>query len=568
MEIELKKDEFISKQTQLADFFNKIDKAFELKEVPEDMSMVMTISSPEEIDVEVIKVENTGDYLNLQDTISNLPLESIVFPFFTQAKKRRVNFNYQFKDLGMDMEVSLPSGLKEGKLIKQPGSFEKEIFELIISMYQKVYEETDRYPKYVFLTPKDFIENFLENKMTNKYYVKVEDALRNLQYTDYQFTTKNHKKAGNFIFTDKRFSLISYQKGKMDKKVFYKIELGRNFLDKLKKKRYIKFKSHSMREISKKDEVALRIYKYISTKRFKSNDGEDRLETLCGIIPLKMIIIQNKKLKSGEIKKYTVSKLSQALKRVKKAFEILIELNYIKSYEVVERKEDKSWNIYYIFNNEKVGHVSSLLPHTVAPKNKKMITLNGNKNIKKTNKIKDVDYIENMEMEKSIEIVKRYNIYFSKAYNEKVRKKLYSLKQEEALLVLEKIKVGLNKEITHSMVKYINAMLSEVKKEVIDMKEKTKSEIESKRIEKIETGVIKTEEYIEKKKIDQEEKVREAIKNLFNMLDEEKQEKIYEKAKQIYIKEKEIEKWTNSYKRVFDSEYIKYIYIQKAMELV
>ena len=57
----------------------------------------------------------------------------------------------------------------------------------------------------------DFIVNFLGNKMNRAYYAKVEQALKNLKSTIYQFEISNHTKFGKNKFEDRSFQLLNYQ---------------------------------------------------------------------------------------------------------------------------------------------------------------------------------------------------------------------------------------------------------------------------------------------------------------------------------------------------------------------
>jgi len=61
----------------------------------------------------------------------------------------------------------------------------------------------------------DFIVNFLGNKMNRAYYAKVEQALKNLKNTIYQFEISNHTKFGKNKFEDSSFQLLNYQKLKV-----------------------------------------------------------------------------------------------------------------------------------------------------------------------------------------------------------------------------------------------------------------------------------------------------------------------------------------------------------------
>ena len=554
----MKKELFESRETELVTKIKEMDKNFEILEEIERTGIEITSSIPQIIEKEVIKIENTGDYIHLQNRIANIPLEYIVYPFFTQSKKRRINLEYKFIDLGTEMNVRLPSGPIEGVNVKLPSTFEKEIYESIISMYQQAFEETGEYPEYIFLTPKDFIENYLNNKMNYNYYKRIEDALRNLKYTDYDFTRKNKRNSGNFTFEEKRFSLIDYEKGKVGRKIAYKIELDKNLLKKLKDKRYIKFRAEGIREISKKDEVALRIYEYISTIRYSKIKDIVRLETLCAVIPLKMIKKNKQKLKSGKIKEYITSNLSEPLKRVKKAFDILVELEYIESYKVVPRIENKSWNIEYVFSEKNICHTSSFLPHTTRKTSRKLFDLEEvNEESLKTNLEEKKKKINPVLLEK-IENLKRYNIYFSKAYTKVAEKTLMELDLEVALAVLEKIKKGLKKNISSSLRLYIEKVTKEVKIELENKPLEVEIIKESEKNEKIEIDKDKDkDEFYLKREL-------ELIQKMYSNFAEEKKEEIEKKALKLYLKDLNIEKLNPIQKKIFNGT-VKLSYIKKVL---
>ena len=76
--------------------------------------------------------------------------------------------------------------------------------------------------------------------MNRNYYSKVEQSLKNLKNTEYQFVVSNHSKLGKYKFEDEEFKLLTYKKLKIGKKVFYRVTLNNNIRQKIKDKRYIK----------------------------------------------------------------------------------------------------------------------------------------------------------------------------------------------------------------------------------------------------------------------------------------------------------------------------------------
>ena len=315
-----------------------------------------------DIEVREVVIKETGNFLNLKDNIINIPVEMIVFPFFTpQKQNKRVNFQYSFEDLGVTMSCTLIAKDSKDKVF-QPSIFEEKIYTYLISMYElkKDINDTDDYIEFEI---SDFIVNFLGNKMNRTYYTKVEQALKNLKNTEYQFVVSNHTKLGNYKFEDEEFKLLTYQKLEKGRKKYYRVTLNKNIRQKIKDKRYIKYNSRSLLEILTKDPIAGRIYKYISKIRYDKDKDRINLRTLAAIIPLKTEQITERHNKNGEVKQYVLCRLKQVLKRVEKAFDMLVELGYILNYSSSYVKTEDTYYLDYIFNREKDGdcHVSTYI---------------------------------------------------------------------------------------------------------------------------------------------------------------------------------------------------------------
>ena len=63
--------------------------------------MEMEQNEVPEIEIKEMIIKETGNFLNLKENIINIPIEMIVFPFFTpQKQNKRINFKYSFEDLG------------------------------------------------------------------------------------------------------------------------------------------------------------------------------------------------------------------------------------------------------------------------------------------------------------------------------------------------------------------------------------------------------------------------------------------------------------------------------------
>lgn len=433
------------------------------------------------IEVKEVVIKETGNFLNLKDNIINIPVEMIVFPFFTpQKQNKRVNFQYSFEDLGVTMSCTLIAKDSEDKVF-QPSIFEEKIYTYLISMYElkKEINDTDDYIEFEI---SDFIVNFLGNKMNRTYYTKVEQALKNLKNTEYQFVVSNHTKLGNYKFEDEEFKLLTYQKLEKGRKKFYRVTLNKNIRQKIKDKRYIKYNSRSLLEILTKDPIAGRIYKYISKIRYDKEKDRINLRTLAAVIPLKTEQVTERANKNGEVKQYVLCRLKQVLKRVEKAFDVLVELEYILNYKAEYVKSEDTYYLEYIFNKDKDGdcHVSSYIENKtekvgigyqrrkdiedaeiIEVSEVKSESILKEKVTKKVSKKKD-------EIEFSEEILERIkkakrNIYVLKAWDKRTDTKIKKIYREdgeertkEILNILYK---NLTTNVKTTLVQYINGII-------------------------------------------------------------------------------------------------------------
>ena len=114
----------------------------------EDIKKVeIKLNQVPDIEVKEVVIKETGNFLNLKDNIINIPVEMIVFPFFTpQKQNKRVNFQYSFEDLGVTMSCTLIAKDNNDKVF-QPSIFEEKIYTYLISMYElkKELNNTDDY---------------------------------------------------------------------------------------------------------------------------------------------------------------------------------------------------------------------------------------------------------------------------------------------------------------------------------------------------------------------------------------------------------------------------------------
>ena len=473
------------------------------------------ISELPEIEVREVVIKETGNFLDLKENIINIPIEMIVFPFFTpQKQNKKINFKYSFEDLGVTMYCTLVAKNSEDK-VYQPSIFEEKIYTYLISLYElkKEVNDTDEYIKFEI---SDFIVNFLGNKMNRNYYTKVAQALKNLKSTEYQFEVSNHSKLGNYQFEDEEFKLLTYQKLKVGTKVYYKVTLNKNIRNKIKDKRYIKYNSKALIEIMEKDPIAARIYKYISKIRYSKQEDSINIRTLAAIIPLKMEQETERINKIGEKRIYILSRVKQVLKRIEKAFLLLEELGYVEYFNSEFIAEEDSYYINYRFNQDKDGtcHISSYLngkenqigykgkwdavnAAKKAKKEKSFITKQKIKDKLKEIKIKNNDEIieanivsEKEDINKTNEInlsedvrerlkdfseelqskmIKcKRNIFVSKSWNKRVDNKLKKIIREDgeevAIDILNLLYKRLNSEIKSTLVQYINGILRNLRK--------------------------------------------------------------------------------------------------------
>ena len=417
-----------------------------------------------DIEVQEIYIRETGNYLNLQENFINVPIEMISFPFFTpQKQNKRVNFKYTFEDLGVTMYSTLVPKSKKDKVF-QPSILEEKIYTFLITMYQEeLSKKKDNNDEEVAIEFEisDFIVKFLGNKMNRTYYSKVEQALKNLKNTIYQFEISNHTKFGRNKFEDSSFQLLNYQKLKNGKKIYYRVLLNKNIVNKIKSKRYIKYNTKNLLEIMIKDPIASRIYKYISMIRFEKNSDKINVRTLAAIIPLKIEQRVERKVKSGT-KEYYLNRMKPVLLRILKAFEILLNLNYLTSFEEKYVKEEGTYYISYVFNKERDGdcHMSEFVKKKKEKKIVKEI-IDGVEEIIDVNA--DIEYQDNVEY-----LIKKAkeNPKISEKWNKWVENKINKISEgygDEILKRILTILIHLDKNIEKSLPSYIDGILKNLR---------------------------------------------------------------------------------------------------------
>lgn len=523
-----------------------------LSKIDKNVNTISKSSKPRKLKVKTYELKDTGQIHFTKDEHYKIPLEFILLPFFTRSKERLINLEYKFVELGLEMYSTLPSRDIEGSTIKQPSSLEEKLLEFIITQYhEQINNNIDE--KFITFELKDFIENYLQNKMSTAYYTFISEALKNLKHTIYSFSIRNKNKCGNFGFESENFSLIDYEKITKNKKVYYRIKLHENIKLKVKQKRFIILKKEARNEIDKKDSIALRIYQYLSMIRFGKNSGEVRLELLAAIIPLSTVKFEKVKkngefvkLKDGSFKYYKKIKRKAVKKRIENAFKVLVDLKYIKEFETIERVEDKSFNFSYIFG-EKEGLISSYLK-----KNKRNLLEN-----------KEEEIVNNSTLnflKETIDYTKR-NIYFSKKWNghgyNRIMKMVKEEGQEWTINVLNWIYKNLKNEIKQKSLSGYLTWASNFLKENTNEMEKTKN---------IKSSIIKNNDIIDAE-IVEEEKVNDIFKEVeekYKNLSSDKKNQVEKQAYSQFLKESDI-KDNKTSKRIFTGN-IKIKYILKYMK--
>lgn len=511
-----------------------------------------------DIEVREVIIKETGNFLNLKDNVINIPVEMIVFPFFTpQKQNKRVNFQYSFEDLGVTMYCTLVAKDSRDKVF-QPSIFEEKIYTYLISTYE-AKKDLDDEDEYIEFEISDFIVHFLGNKMNRTYYTKVEQALKNLKNTEYQFIVSNHTKLGKYKFEDEEFKLLTYQKLKKGKKIYYRVTLNKNIRKKISDKRYIKYNSKALMEILAKDPIAGRIYKYISKIRYEKQEDRINLRTIAAIIPLKTEQTTERVNKNGDTKTYVLCRMKQVLKRVEKAYDVLVELGYVEYYKSYQDKSEDTYYIIYKFNSKKDGecHVSSFIENSKSnktkeityskekeryveksnfnsddieeaeiveiidekPKKEEKLKIESKKEVKKEvvkKSEKNNEFIYPDEVIKYIQKAKK-NIYVSRSWDKRTDTKIKKIFIEEGeIILIEVLKIiykNLNSNIKTTLVQYINGVLKNILSQESDV---------SKQNLTLFNNIVKEKGLISKKKINQARRTvkKPVINSLKELIDE------------------------------------------------
>lgn len=517
----------------------ELSKIKELLELGDDGDFSIDISS---ISKRKLKTKTVSIFMEsgLYKDMVNRPFIFILLPFFSPQRQRDLNLIYEIENAGIKFTSSLSNDPLEEYTNKQPGEFEKNVLDFIMWKFQNEIEKEEEEKVYqVNFNVADVID-YLGLNYHSSYYKKVEEALYNLQETTYRVRIKNQKRAGNIIreVYEKPLNLIRYKKirernengGK--EKVSYIVELDSRIIDELKIKHYSIFDKELLTDLRKKNKMSERIFQFISMKRFTSTSGIFRIETLASIIPLNLYAVIRKQTKDGEEKEYKVSKKKSVLKKLRKAFDDLVELGYLSNYEVVELKEEKTYKIKYEFNPEKDNtlHRSSYLGH--------------NMSIEETRKVEDKEEVEIIDENMQDDL----DFLISKW------KKQFLLSKED----VHDIKI-IVEDLIGEFGK--NKVLEELGKYTID----DIMNLEGKLREHFDNDIHEEAEVVE---VEIPENELEVFRNLYDSFSLEKREEIEERAFEIYQEDLIDEDKDYIDTENFEKESIKLLYIRKAIKEV
>ncbi len=517
----------------------ELSKIKELLELGEEGDFSIDISS---IGKRKLKTKTVSIFMEsgLYKDLVNRPFIFILLPFFSPQRQRDLNLIYEIENAGIKFTSSLSNDPLEEYTNKQPGEFEKNVLDFIMWKFQNEIEKEEEKIYQVNFNVADVID-YLGLNYHSSYYKKVEEALYNLQETTYRVRIKNQKRAGNIIreVYEKPLNLIRYKKireknqngGK--EKVSYIVELDSRIIDELKIKHYSIFDKELLTDLRKKNKMSERIFQFISMKRFTSTYGIFRIETLASIIPLNIYATIRKKSKLGEEKEYRVSKKKSVLKKLKKAFDDLLELGYLSNYEVLELKEEKSYKIKYEFNLEKDNtlHRSSYLGYNIGLEEKKIFE----------------------EKKEEIEIIDD------------------AMKCDLDILITKWTKQFLlSKEDVHDIKVIVEDLISEFGKNKVleELNKYTTDDIMNLEGKLREYFVNKTHEEAEVIEIEIPENELEVFRNLYESFSMEKRKEIEEKALKIYKEEIGQNKINIFDINNYEKENIKLLYIRKAIKEV
>ncbi len=548
----------------------------------------VTTWKPQEIETQIVQasMKETDFRENL-----NKPFLFIIFPFFAPKKKRNINIIYAYDDIGLEFlaEIKGKNHL-ENLNNQQPSDFERNVFEFILHKFQMissklsnemkaiVKEQLEKEEIFEFNSKKarirrkeimlDLIkEKNLENKKIEfsiseiiaylnlknspKYYKRIEEALYNLQSTTYSFKIRNKRKVKGIVRQEiysEPLNLIKYYKLREKSengrwRVFYQVTLSRNIFEELIIKSYSIFDKDNLLKIRKENQPSEKLYQYICMKRY-NNEYEFSIETISTIAGFSLMGTINKKMKDGTIKKFKVRQVSKIKKKLEFAYQKLVEMGYLQSFDVIE-KEGKKFTFKHIFNDqEALCHKTDFINVIPSPDELE----------------KDEILIEANEdsFEKGLKKIRK-NIYFEKKYNERIKKlllKIYNNNGEKIYKDLtNKIYSGLNSDIKRSLSSYISTVLKEIKTNLETGKEDLKNSMvkENPREYKRINQKIQSKPVLESKTEQIKKEAENIYINMYNALPELAKEEVKKVAYSLFVKELKVEKVTEIHNKIYNS---------------
>ncbi len=535
-----------------------------------DFSVNIRASKPKKIPTKTVSLYLED--MEIRDTI-NQPFLFIILPFFTSKRQRNVNLVYEIANAGIKFGASLSTDDFEGIKNQQPSDFEKNVFYFILYKFQELLMDKEIDSRNTIVFNIEEVIDYLGLKFSMKYYRKMEETLYNLQATTYKIVIRNRKKAGNIIreVYKEPLNLIKYEKIKERNvetnkmKVYYRVRLDERIIDELRRKHYSIFDRHLLNDLRKSDRAAEKIYQYISMKRFSDDAGEQRIETLATIIPLTVTSRIKKKLKSGKVKEYEVSKLKQVVRRIKKCFDVLLSKGYLSEYRLVELKDIKSYKFEYVFNSEKDNncHISSFVENK---KQKKLI----HQKLEKATVVSEVSSkkaITEITKDISHEIQKaKKNIFVSKSWNKRVDNKILKLLKEEGedytKNILRILYENLNTDINKTLVSYINGIMKNLKKQKIELLQTVeRSKTEEKKLlkeEVLEPEIIDIKEptpveVLEEKNQETSDPISKLLLELYDKMSKEEKVDVIQKARIKYLETTKTKSFNSIHEKIFST---------------
>ena len=164
-------------------------------------------------------------------------------------------------------------------------------------------------------------------------------------------------------------------------------------------------------------------------------------------------------IKNG-VKEYYLNRMKPVLTRILKAFDVLLELKYIVSFEEIYNKEEKTYYIAYVFNKERDGdcHMSEFIK-----KNEKNIVKENIDGVEEVIDLNaDIDYQDNIEYlinkaKENPKIAPKWN-----AWVDKKIKKILTEDGEEMLKRVLNILIHMDKNIEIGLPNYISGILKNI----------------------------------------------------------------------------------------------------------